>query len=80
MANLQHLAQRISPKENKKQNYEIAQNMSKLFQKLKLLVIKNREESHLYDKALFCKSINQSFSPADSSNASRASKISRLEM
>lgn len=54
--------------------------MSKLLQKLKLLVIKRKEESHHYDKALLCKSINQSFSPADSSNASRASKISQLEM
>lgn len=51
--------------------------MSKLLRKLKLLVIKKREESHLYDKALLSKSINQSFSPADSSNAS---KISQLEM
>lgn len=54
--------------------------MSKLLQKLKLLIIKKREESHLYDEALLCKSINQSFSPADSSNASRASKIFQLEM
>lgn len=43
------------------------------------LSLSTGRERNLYDKALFFKNIKQSFNSADSSNASRASKISQLE-